>query len=144
MCCGCRRRHTATVPITRYFGGHYLRLLRGLRRVMHHRVGVFDAAAVRASLLFEQSHERVVVLAVFPIALPFQQCANRRETHCTGLHHARERGFLRGGRSRPAAIFDDINVVACAEHFDGRPSHTNLGPEYRAYGSLTYSFAFFW
>ena len=49
---------------------HDLRLLRRLRRVMHHSVGVFDAAAVRASLLFEQSHERVVVLAVFPIALP--------------------------------------------------------------------------
>src|SRR5712691_4053041 len=40
--------------------------LRGLRRVMHHRVGVLDTAAVSAGMLFEQTHERVVVFLVLP------------------------------------------------------------------------------
>ncbi len=44
-----------------------------LRRVMNHRVGVFDAHTVAASLLFEDAHERVVVFLVFPNALPFEQ-----------------------------------------------------------------------
>ena len=49
-----------------------LRFLRGLRRVMNHRVGVFYTHTVSAALLFEDSHERVVVLFVFPIALPLR------------------------------------------------------------------------
>src|SRR5271157_5465701 len=44
------------------FLGHDLRLLRRLRGLMHHRVGVLDAGAIGAALLLEDGHERVVVL----------------------------------------------------------------------------------
>src|ERR1039457_4951039 len=53
-----------------------LRLLRRLRGVVNHRVGVFDPHAVSAALLFENAHERVVMFFVFPIALPFEQGGN--------------------------------------------------------------------
>src|ERR1700722_2283857 len=47
------------------FLGHDLGLLGRLRGMVNHRVGVFDANAVGASLLFEQSHEGVVVFLIF-------------------------------------------------------------------------------
>src|SRR5208282_4671738 len=46
--------------------GHNLRLLGRLCGMVNHRVGVFDADAVGAGLLFEKSHERVVMFLVFP------------------------------------------------------------------------------
>ena len=107
---------------------HDLRFLCRLRRVMNHRVGVFHADAVRARLAFENAHERVVVLAVLPVALEFEQGRNGRQPDGTSLHHTRERGFLRGWRCCSAAVFHHVDVVARAEHFDGRPRDANLGP----------------
>src|SRR5439155_9977955 len=95
---------------------HDLRLLRGLRRVMNHRVGVFHPNPVSAGLRSKQFHERVVVFPFRPVALPLEQSCNGRETHRAGLHHAGERGFLRAWRSRTTAVFDDVNVVTRAEH----------------------------
>src|SRR5580693_8055447 len=46
------------------FLGHNLRFLSRLRRVVDHRVGVFNANAVGTSLRPEQPHECVVVLLV--------------------------------------------------------------------------------
>src|SRR5262245_32370223 len=56
-----------------------LRLLRGLRRLVHHRVGVLDARPVRAGVLAQDRHQRVVVLLVGPVALPLEQRRDRRE-----------------------------------------------------------------
>src|SRR5437870_12939265 len=67
---------------------HDLRLLRGLRRVVNHRVAVFHPDAVSAGLRSKQFHEHVVVFLFRPVALPFEQSCNGRETHCAGLHHA--------------------------------------------------------
>src|ERR1051326_6329677 len=83
-----------------------LRFQRGLRRVMNHRVGVFHPNAVSSGLRSKQLHQRVVVLLFRPIALPFEQRRDGRETHRAGLHHARERGLLRAGRRRAATILD--------------------------------------
>src|SRR6266850_3390545 len=55
---------------------HHLGFLRGLRRFVNHGVGVFDATAVSPALLLENAHERVVMLLVLPIALPFEQSRN--------------------------------------------------------------------
>jgi len=96
---------------------HDLRLLRGLRCVMNHRVGVFDADAVSAGLLLEQSHQRIVVILLCPITLPFEQRRDGREPNCARLHRARQSRFLRGGRSRSATILNDVDVVARAEQF---------------------------
>src|SRR5271157_900460 len=52
--------------------GHNLRFLGGLRGMVNHGVGVFNANAISTSLRPEQPHKRVVVLPVFPIALPFE------------------------------------------------------------------------
>src|SRR5438552_263257 len=62
----------AFMRISGGFLGHNLRFLRGLRCVVDHRVGVFNANAVGTSLRPEQPHECVVVLLVLPIALPFE------------------------------------------------------------------------
>ena len=70
------------------FLGNDLWFLCGLRGVMHHRIGVFDADPVSSRLLFEQAHEIVVVFLLGPIALPFEQGANGGQTHCAGLYHA--------------------------------------------------------
>src|SRR6266853_1821810 len=113
------------------FLGHNLRFLSRLRRVMNHRVSVFHAHAISASLLFDQAHERIVVLLVFPIALPFKQSSNGGQPHRPSLHHARESRFVRRRRGGSAAILNDINVVAGAEHLDGGPGDTDLGPETR-------------
>src|SRR5262249_54283104 len=51
---------------------HHLRLLRRLRRLVHHRVRVLDARAVRPGLRPQQLHQRVVVLLVGPVALPLE------------------------------------------------------------------------
>src|SRR5437667_10726220 len=72
---------------------HDLRLLRSLRRVMNHRVSVFHPDTVSAGLRSKQFHERVVVFLFRPVALPFEQSRDGRETHRAGLHHARERSF---------------------------------------------------
>ena len=46
---------------------------RRLRRLVNHRIGVFDPAAVRTRVLLEQTHERVVMLLLDPVPLPFEQ-----------------------------------------------------------------------
>src|SRR6266446_9706460 len=57
----------AFIRISGGFLGHNLRFLSRLRCVVNHRVGVFNAYAVGARLLLEQSHKCVVVLLVLPI-----------------------------------------------------------------------------
>src|SRR5262245_19067756 len=49
-----------------------LRPLRGLRRLVHHRVRVLDARAVGAGVLLQDLHQGVVVLLVRPVALPLE------------------------------------------------------------------------
>ena len=65
---------------------HDLRFLRGLRRVMHHRVGVFDASTISTGVLLQEAHKRVVMLLVFPVALPFEQRPDSRQPDCAGLN----------------------------------------------------------
>src|SRR5439155_4569586 len=84
---------------------------------------------VSPGLRSKQLHQCVIVFLFCPVALPFEEGCDGGQPHCAGLHHAGERGFLSGRRSRTAAILDDINVVACADHFDGWPGHTHLRPE---------------
>src|SRR5580698_9923056 len=55
------------------FLGHDLRDFGRLWSVMYHSVSVFDADAISTGLRPEQPHEGVVVLLVFPIALPLKQ-----------------------------------------------------------------------
>src|SRR5436190_5701770 len=62
----------AFMRISGGFLGHNLRFLSGLRCVVDHRVGVFNANAVGARLGSEEFHKRVVMLLVLPIALPFK------------------------------------------------------------------------
>src|SRR5258708_7710834 len=64
-----------------------------------------------------------------PIALPFQQSPDSGQPHRASLHHARKRGFLGSRRSRATAIFDDVDVVTCAEHFNRREGDANLRPQ---------------
>jgi len=82
--------------------------------------------AVSASLSFQNTHERFVMLFVFPIPLPFQQRRDGRHSHRTGLHHAGQRSLWRGGRSCAATILHHVNVVARAEHFDRRPGDAHF------------------
>ena len=76
------------VAITIHLLCHDLWFDRGLGRVMDHRVGVFDADSVSAALLFEQRHEIVVMFLVLPIALPFEQSSDGRQSNRAGLDHA--------------------------------------------------------
>ena len=70
-------------------------------------------------LRFEQVHERVVMVLLSPVALPFEQGRNGGQPYCACLHHAREGRLLRRRRSRATTILDDVNVVTRADHFDG-------------------------
>src|SRR5437867_5509582 len=54
------------------FFWHDLRLLRGLRRVMNHGVGILDTDTVSTGLRSKQFHECVVVFLSRPVALPFE------------------------------------------------------------------------
>src|SRR3989442_621456 len=89
----------AAIPFfsVRRFLRNNLRLLRGLRRVMNHGVGVFHSDTISTGLLFEKAHEVVVVLAFCPVALPFEQRPTGGQPHRARLHHAREGCFLRCG-----------------------------------------------
>ena len=57
----------------RQFLRHDLRFNRGLWCVVNHRISVFNPYPVGAGLLFQKTHQIVVVLALRPIALPFEQ-----------------------------------------------------------------------
>src|SRR5437667_10668611 len=72
---------------------HDLRLLRSLRRVMNHRVSVFHPDTVSAGLRSKQFHERVVLFLFRPVALPFEQIFEGRETYRLGRHHPSRFGF---------------------------------------------------
>src|SRR5689334_15171303 len=95
--------------------------LRGLRRLVDHRVGVLDAAAIGAGVLLEQPHERVVVFATRPVALPLKQSGDGGEPNRAGLHHAGESRLLRHDGGRAAAILDNVDVVAGGQHLQGGP-----------------------
>ena len=125
---GRRRRPVAASTHSGYFRGTTCGIVADWRLV-DHGVGVFDAAAVRASLLLQQAHQRVVVLALRPVALPFEECRDRREANRAGLHHPRQRGFLRGGRRRAAAVIDHVDRVARVEHRQRRPGDAHFGPQ---------------
>ncbi len=96
---------------------------------MDHGVGVFDAAAVGASVLFQDFHEVVVVVALGPVALPFEEGGDGGEADSACLHHAGEGGIVRGLGGGSAAVFDYVEVVAFAKHFDGGPGDADLCPK---------------
>src|SRR5262245_50443617 len=64
---------------------HDLRLLRRLRCLVHHGVGVLDARSVGTAVLLQQAHEGVVVLLVGPVALPLEQRRDRGQPGGAGL-----------------------------------------------------------
>src|SRR5439155_334450 len=98
---------------------HDLRLLRGLRRVMHHRVGVFHPNPVSAGLRSKQFHERVVVFPFRPVALLLEQSCNGRETHRPSLHHAGDRRFAHLASSVTLLINEARSMLATPKSICG-------------------------
>src|SRR5207249_8801677 len=61
---------------------HDLRLLRGLRRMVNHRVSVFHPDAVSPGLRSKQLHQCVIVFLFCPVALPFEEGCDGGQPHC--------------------------------------------------------------
>ena len=108
---------------------NYLRFDGRLRCVVNHGVGVLNADTVSAALLLHQPHELVVMFLTGPIALPFQNCANRGDTNRPSLDHPREGRFLCGARGCAATVVHHIDVVAGSQHLDRGPGDANFCPE---------------
>src|SRR5262245_42219239 len=83
------RRYTARgrMPVAGNLLRNDLWNFSGLWRVVNHRVCVLNSNAIGASLRSQQVHKRIVVLPPCPVALPFEQSGNGRQTHCASLHH---------------------------------------------------------
>ena len=81
---------------------------------MDHSVRVFYTYSIGPALVFDQSHQVVVVLPFGPIALPFQKCSNGRQTDSASLDHTGERCIMGGLRGRSAAVLNDVDVVTFA------------------------------
>jgi hypothetical protein len=65
------------------------------RSAVHHRVGVLDTHAVRAKMVFHDAYDRVIGVALCPIALSLEHHGERSDRLRTRLDHPLHRVVMR-------------------------------------------------
>ena len=107
------------------------------RRTMHHRVGIFDAHAVRTCVRLYNVHHCVIGFPLSPVPLPLEHDLDPGNRFGPRLFHAAHCGIMRPDIEVATEVFDHIHFVAVRNSLDRGKSYTNLRPESCEHDLLT-------
>src|ERR1700722_20278949 len=96
---------------------------------MYHRVGIFDAHAVRTCLCHYDVHHCVIGFPLGSVPLPLEHDLDPGDRFGPRLLHAAHCGIMRLDIEVATEGFHHIHFVAVCDSLDCGKSYTNLRPE---------------